>query len=183
MEDLAAEKSLDLLRKIVTGEADVSSRTPPEIAGFISKVAKNDLLDLLQKRGRRIEPRDEDRAEWDIGGETGEGITMSTTDAPDLAVERKEFARALRICAERLEVRARLVWFFRVFYTMATKDIAAHPEISLKVGHVDVLLQRARQAIRDCMRRQGFEPGDMPSGTFVELWKAFRRERLRQPVE
>jgi RNA polymerase sigma factor (sigma-70 family) len=182
MEDLAAEKSLDLLRRIVSGEVDLSSPTPGEIVSFISKVARNDLVDLVKRRGRRVEPRDEDRPEWDIGGETGEGVTMSATVGPDTAIERREFAEALRSCAEKLDPRSRLVWFFRVFYSMATKDIAAHPAVRLRVGHVDVLLQRVRRTIRDCMDRQGFQPEDMPPGSFTELWHAFRLNEARSPM-
>ena len=60
---------------------------------------------------------------------------------------------------------------------MPSKDIAVHPELCLKASYVDVLLQRVRQAIRDCMLRKGFEAQDMPPGTFAELWGAFRLER------
>jgi DNA-directed RNA polymerase specialized sigma24 family protein len=88
-------------------------------------------------------------------------------------VERKEFVEALRHCTERLKVRARFAWFLRVFHEMSSKEIATHPAVRLKVSHVDVLLQRSRKAIRDCMERRGFEPKDMPSGAFVELWQAF----------
>jgi DNA-directed RNA polymerase specialized sigma24 family protein len=94
-------------------------------------------------------------------------------------VERREFARALRKCAEALDARSRLIWFFRVFYSMATKDIAIHPNIDLKTGHVDVLLQRARKAIRKCMQSSGFDPNEIPRGAFAELWSAFRPERVR----
>ena len=70
------------------------------------------------------------------------------------------------------------IWFLRVFYGTSSKDIALHPKISLKVSHVDVLLQRSRQTIRKCMNRRGYEPRDMPPGTFVELWKSFRPETV-----
>jgi RNA polymerase sigma factor (sigma-70 family) len=183
VEDLAAEKALDLLSRIVSGEVDFSNPTSGEIVSFVSKVARNDLVDLVTRRGRRVEPKDEDRPEWDIGGETGEGVTMGTRVGPDMAVERREFAKAVRECAEKLAPRSRLVWFFRVFYSMATKDIAVHSRIRLKVGHVDVLLQRARRTIRECMGRKGFQPKDMPPGTFTELWHAFRLNGVGRSVE
>lgn len=179
VEDLAAEKALDLLRRIVSGVTDLSGPTPGEIGSFLSKVARNELLDMLKRDGRRIEPMNADSPEWYVGNETGEGITMSGTDSPDVPVERKEFAQALRRCAEGLDARSRLIWFFRLFYSMATKDIAIHPKVCIKTGHVDVLLQRARQAIRECMRLRGFERQEIPPGTFAELWSAFGPERAR----
>lgn len=180
-EDLAAEKALDLLRRIVLGDSDLSGSAPGEIASFVSKTARNGLLDLLKKRRRIVEPRDNGRPERDHGGETGLVSTMAVTVPPDAAVQRKEFARTLVACTEKLAPQARLVWLFRVFYSMATKDIAVHPEVCLKAGHVDVVLQRARQAVRDCMRRGGFDPEDVLPGTFTELWRAFRMERMRAP--
>jgi hypothetical protein len=41
-------------------------------------------------------------------------------------------------------------------------------------GAVDVALKRARDAIAECMRKKGLEPGDMPTGTFVLLWEQYR---------
>ena len=64
----------------------------------------------------------------------------------------------------------------------STKEIAAHPLVSLKAGHVNVLLHRAREAMRTCMRSKGHEPRDMPVGTFVELWKACRLDEAADTV-
>ena len=77
---------------------------------------------------------------------------------------------------EQLSRRSQVIWFFRVFYEMPSKDIAVHPEVCMSVNHVDVDLRRSRHAIQDCMRRRGFETHEMPTGTFAELWEAFRLE-------
>jgi DNA-directed RNA polymerase specialized sigma24 family protein len=172
-EDMAADKSLHLLHRIESGGIDFSDRLPSEIAGFISRTVRNELLDFLRKEGRRVELIKEDRPEWDVCN-TENGKTMSATVAPDVLVQRREFAEALRRCVELLDPRAALCWFFRVFYEMASRDIAVHPKIRLNAGHVDVLLQRSRKMIRDCVRRSGFDPHEMPPGTFIELWKTFR---------
>jgi RNA polymerase sigma factor (sigma-70 family) len=177
VEDLAAEKALELLGRVVSGVTDLSGPTPGEIGSFLSKVARNQLLDLLRRQGRRIEPVDDDNLERLDRSRRCEGLTMGGTDGPDARVERREFAQALRKCAEHLDARSRLIWLFRVFYSMATRDIAIHPKIRIKAGHVDVLLQRARLAIRDCMRRKDFDLREIPPGTFAELWRAFRPER------
>jgi DNA-directed RNA polymerase specialized sigma24 family protein len=122
-----------------------------------------------------VELRDDDsgphesQTSWDTDREP---------DPPDVLVERREFAQALRECARRLQPRSRLIWFFRVFYGMSSKQIAVHPEIALQAAHVDVLLQRVRHAVRECMHANGFEPRDMPPGTFTELWKEFHLDRI-----
>ncbi len=181
-QDIAAEKSLDLLRRIVQGTWDISGRSPAEIAAFVSTVARNGLLDRLRESRRWVPMQDVGQPE------RGEALMSETSaaaaaDSPDLMVERKEFAASLRRCAEGLNPRARLIWFFRVFYSMSSKEIAAHPEINLKASHVDVLLQRTRDALRECMQQQGYEPRDMPPGTFVELWKAFRLPEASHAME
>lgn len=182
LEDLAVEKSLDLLRRAKTGEWVVTDRDPKEIAGYLSKVARYGVQEQVRKERRRVLPKDEEREEWDLG-ETGEGKTMSMMESPDVAVERREFAQALRSCAGGLQSRSRLVWFFRVFYSMSSKEIAAHPRIGLKASHVDVLLMRTREFIRDCMRRKGFASQDMPPGVSIELWQAFQLEGSHETGE
>lgn len=172
LEDLAAQKSLDLLRRIVSAEWVLSNRSRAEIASFLSKVARNSLLDLLREGSRWVHAREGESPEWDIGQAARES-TVRMTDPPDIPLERKEFARALRRCVEELSQRSRRIWFLRIFCEMPSKEIAVHPEIGLNASHVDVLLQRCRRAIRDCMRRKGYESRDMPPGTFVELWKVF----------
>ncbi len=178
LEDLAAEKSLVLLRRIVSGETDFVDRSPAEIVSFFSRVARHDLLDLLKQSSRRTVPLEEDRTGNDID-QTSPGQLRSSTEPPDAQAERREFAGALRRCAEQLESRARLVWFFRVFYDMPSRDIAVHPRIDLTASYVDVMLQRVRQAMRQCMHRRGFDAQDMPTGTFAELWRTFRPDAMR----
>jgi len=182
IEDIASKKALDLVHRIVVGKWDVLHRSPEEIASFVSTTAKHELLNLTRRAKRRVLPRDEDRPEWDVG-RTGEGQTMSMMEAPDALVERREFAFALRDCAAQLKPRSRAVWFLRVFCDMSSKRIAAHPAVSLKVGHVDVVLQRCRKAMRECMGKKGFLSQDMPPGAFVELWKAIWRERAAGPLK
>jgi RNA polymerase sigma factor (sigma-70 family) len=168
--DIASQKSLELLGKPDTSNERLANLAPREIPGFLSTVARNGLVDLLKARGRSAPPLDDD----DASVEDGLAYVKSKTDRPDEPLERNEFAQALRQCAEVLEARTRLVWFFRVFYDMPSKEIAMHPRVQLKASHVDVLLQRGREAIRDCMKKRGYEPHEIPAGTFVELWRVFR---------
>jgi len=187
LEDLASQKSLDLLRRIERGKWRMSGRESSDISGFLSKVARNGLLDLLHQAERRyrqpaskLGPASGDSKEMD-GGAYIEETTASMTDPPDTLVDGREFAAALRGCAEQLNARSLTIWILRVFAEMSSRQIAAHPEVSLKVGHVDVVFQRTRKAIGTCMRGKGYEPQDIPPCAFVELWRAFRIGR-EQPL-
>ncbi len=181
-EDIASEKSLGLIRKIEAGENDMPDRHPGEIASYLSKVAKNRLLDQRRETARRVLPVDENRPEWDLVG-TEENPGTESPDAPDVLAEHNEFAEALVHCVGELAPRSRLVWFLRVFCDLPSKRIASHPEIRLKVGYVDVLLQRAREAIRDCMRCLGHDRHDLPPGVFVELLRVFRLDEVQVTME
>ena len=75
------------------------------------------------------------------------------------------------------------MWFYRVFYGLATKEIARHPEISLAPAHVDVLLHRVRRVVRDCMDAKGHRVTELPPGTFVEIWRSFGARTLLEGVE
>jgi RNA polymerase sigma factor (sigma-70 family) len=175
MEDIAAEKSLDLLRKMELEKWEVWNKPPSKVKAYISTVARNGLCDRLKEMGRRVEPADEEQPEWEVG-QAGLGPPTSSTDPPDVRVERNEFVEALRKCVEQLKSRSRLVWFLRVFYEMPSRKIAVHPAVRLKTNHVDVILQRSRQKVGECMGRQGFDVGDMPPGSFAEMWRTFPLE-------
>ena len=93
--------------------------------------------------------------------------------ATDASAESREYAAALRECAESVEPKSRRIWFYRVFYEMPSKEIAAHPKVSMKPSHIDVVLHRVRDAVRKCMSGRGYETSAMPPGTFVALWQLF----------
>lgn len=168
LDDLAAEKSLDLLLRAERGDWSLSRRRPGEIVNYLSTVARNGLFDHLREQGRY--------ADVEVGGE-GEGHVEPVapeTSAPDRAVENREFAAHLRACFEALDARSRYVWFLRVFLDLASRDIADHPRVGLERGHVDVILQRARGAVRGCMETKGHVAHDPPPGAFVEVYRSMR---------
>lgn len=177
-EDLAAEFSSDLLRRIVSGAWDASERNPAEIAAFLSAVARNGLITFLT-RARRTVPLEA----------RGTSPTRETVTAfpggrgsrgADARLLGREYAEALRGCVLRLAPKARRIWMLRVFSGLSSKQIAAHPEIRLKAGHVDVILLRARKALRECMRGRGLSSEEIPPGTFTQLWTVFHMEQTRR---
>lgn len=176
LEDLAARKALELLNRLITGQWTLADRSAPEIASFLGTVAHNSLADLIRSNRRRREigaVYDDDLACDPPANHAP--APMGAPPAPEALLERREYAHALRRCVGELSGRAQRIWFYRIFLEMPSKQIARHPEIGLKAPHVDVILQRCRKAIRECMRRKGYQPQDMPPGTFVELWQIFRR--------
>jgi DNA-directed RNA polymerase specialized sigma24 family protein len=92
----------------------------------------------------------------------------------DRGVRNREFAEALAACVGALEERARRAWLFRAFYDMSSREIAAHPDVAVRVGHLDVILFRSRQALRRCMTRKGHSLETVPPGAFAELWMRLR---------
>jgi RNA polymerase sigma factor (sigma-70 family) len=176
IEDLASEKSLDLFRRLESGSWEIGDRTGSEIAGFLAATARNVVIDLIRSRGRQRHSAEEDLEA--LTGTSGEDLPR--WDPPDTSLERGEFVSALRQCAEGLQPRVRRIWFFRVFYGLATKEIAAHPEVGLKPARVDELLFDVRQAIGRCMESKGQRLKQLPTGTFFEIWRSFHRFQLEE---
>jgi DNA-directed RNA polymerase specialized sigma24 family protein len=164
--DIAAEKTLDLMAKVDTSSGRLLELAPEEMPAFLSTVARNGLVTFLKKASRQASGvNEEDPA--------GRGGVMKGNPGPHARVESKEYARALERCVGKLEPRWQTIWFFRVFYDMSSKNIAAHPTVDMSTGHVDVVLHRARKAVRECMSAQGHDTNAMPPGTFVALWQLF----------
>jgi RNA polymerase sigma factor (sigma-70 family) len=172
LEDVAAQKSLELLRSAECGSWEPSDRTPGEIAAYLSSVARNGLVDHARRVLKSGPLARNEHGELEAAADLD--TFESRAEGPEAHVERDEFVRALKECTEVLNPKSRTIWFFRVFHDMASKEIAVHPEVGLKSSHVDVVLQRCRDTIRDCMKRKGHTTAALPPGTFVELWKCFR---------
>lgn len=169
VEDLTSEKALDLVQRLETGKWWIGERTASEVAGFLATVARNAVLDLVRRHHRKGHV-----AEATI--ETSADCLVEETldgEMPDAALEREEFIDALRSCATLLQPRVRRIWFLRVFYSMATKQIASHPEVQIKPARVDELLFEARQTIRRCMESKGQKLRQLPTGTFFAIWTSF----------
>jgi DNA-directed RNA polymerase specialized sigma24 family protein len=167
-EDIASSKALQVLNKIRSGQWDLGSRHPGEVAAFLSRVARHGLLDQRRVAGRQVSL---DATAWPPESLSTPAGTVCD-ERPDLLLERKEYAAALRTCAGHLRPRAWKIWFLRAFFGLSSKEIALHPDVRLRASHVDVLLLRARAAVRTCMRRSGYDAEDIPPGAFIELWDA-----------
>jgi RNA polymerase sigma factor (sigma-70 family) len=175
LRDLASEKTLGLLARIVSGAWDVEGRTGAEVAAYLSTAARNTLVDWLRRENMLVRTGDDQADEERDEGMRETGTSDAAGDT-DRGVQNREFAEALEGCVGGLEPRARRAWFFRTFYDMSSREIAAHPDVAVRVGHLDVILFRSRQALRRCMTRKGHSLETVPPGAFVELWTRLRGE-------
>jgi len=174
LEDIASEKSLELVARAESRTWRVSrSRAAGELAAYLDRVARNGIVDALRARARQADFEEEHRVATD--GRTDAASSWADRGpGPDSLVESRDFVAALSECAGALPRRSFIPWFLRVFHDMSTREIATHPDVGLKPGHVDVILMRAREAISRCMQAKGHDPAGMPPGTFIELWRQFR---------
>jgi RNA polymerase sigma factor (sigma-70 family) len=163
LEDLASQKALELLLSAEEGKWDPDGRAEHEVAGYVSRVARHALVDLARRRGREC-PAAEDPDGWSVV--LSEGHAAQPRPEDELAA--REFARALRECVARLAPRSQQAWFRRVFLERPSREIAAG--LSLTPAHVDVVVQRARGALRECMERKGHPDAELRPGAFVEIW-------------
>lgn len=167
LHDLAAEKALDLVQRLDSGQWKPREASAGELVAFVSTVARNALVDERRRERRRDEAIEEQRSVMPDGTHTGDG-------SPEESVDRQRFVTRMVACAGALRPPHRTVWLLRVLYDLPSKLIASHPEVGLQPGNVDVILNRCRAQIHACMTRAGFDPRELPPGTFVELWEQFR---------
>jgi len=166
LEDLASSKALEILVRAESGEWDPRGRHPAEVAGYLATVARNGLSRLAAGQARRPLSLDAETPDSESLAERLPGGGA----APDVQMEAREFVEALRECAGRLQPRSRTIWFLRAALDLPSRDIAAHPAVGLNVPHVDVVLQRAREALRECLRARGWTAADFPAGAFAAMW-------------
>ena len=176
IEDLASRKSLEILTRIDSGKWEAENASSAEVVRFVVSVARNGVIDHLRKQGRRPEAHSEEFTDHHVESTVG---SRQPKETPDARMDRTQFARALVDCAGKLKSLHRTIWLFRAFYEMNSKQIAAHPEVVLEVGNVDVILQRTRNRMSDCLAARGMGPADLRPGAFTAAWMAFRLEALR----
>ena len=165
LEDMASQKALELLVQAEEGTWDPRGRADHEVAGYLAKVARHALIDFARRRGREA-PEFDDAEAWAVA------IAESVPEParPEDMLVAREFARALRDCSAALAPRARSAWFRRVFLERPSREIAAR--LGVNVAHVDVIVQRARAALRECMQAKGHPDTELKPGAFVEIWLA-----------
>lgn len=164
LEDIASAKALELLTRAEERTWTPAGRSAHEVGGFVARVARNGLIDLARRRGREVAAPEDDDA-WQ------ERLSMmghADVPTPEDLTSAREYVGALRVCVGELAPRSRVAWFHRVFLEASSREIAARCEV--QPAHVDVLVQRARLALRTCMKHKGHEDADTRPGVFAALW-------------
>jgi len=164
LEDLASAKALELLQQAEDSRWVIAGQGPSEVAGFVWRVARNGLVDLARRLGREAAPP-EDAEAWDhalAARAEREAGPMDLTAA-------EEFVADLGDCLDRLAPRSRVAWYRRAVLERPSRETAE--ALGLKSPHVDVLVQRAREALTRCMRAKGHATSDVHPQAFVLLWE------------
>ncbi len=177
--DIAAEKCIDLMRRIDEGAWRPQSLHPHRVRAYVRSVARNGLVDVLRRRGR-IRMRPLEGADEELGDAMTPGTYRSHRAFDDRA-ERDEFVDAVLDCVSEWSPRDRRVWMMRVFFEMPSRMIGAHPAVGTRPANVDVILQRCRARLRAWMTRRGHDITSVPTGTFAALWERFEREAMPWP--
>jgi RNA polymerase sigma factor (sigma-70 family) len=163
LEDIASGKALELLQQAEGTEWSVAGRSPREVAGFVARVARNGLVDLARRRGREAPPPEDadawDRAVTDAGNEVTDPLELTSA---------REFVSSLRDCVVGLTPRARKVWMQRVVLDRPSREAAG--ALGLSIANVDVMAQRARDALAACMAAKGHRVAALHPRAFVALW-------------
>jgi len=140
---------------------DLDGRQESEIQGFLSRVARNGLINLLKKSNREVHTNGENRSEQFVEASDGD-LHVSEETPPGRRPRAPGIRKGAAAVRALLNERAQRVWFLRVFCEMSSKQIASHPDVRLEPGHVDVLMQRSRSQVKECMASKGLKPEDMP---------------------
>ena len=176
LEDLASGKALELLQQAEDSRWVVAGKGPSEVAGFVWRVARNGLVDFARRRGREATPP-EDAEAWDHAlaeRSREEAGPMDLTAA-------EEFVTDLTGCLDQLAARSRVAWYRRAVLERPTRETAL--ALQLKPPHVDVLVQRAREAIGRCMQAKGHASSDVHPQAFVLLWETRAAAFAPPPLE
>lgn len=171
LEDVVSDKLLDLLRRFDSRAWEPEISHPGEVVNFLNAVARNALVDLVRRRSRRVAVGEEhiDREPIVHGL-----VATSEPEPAEAATERRRFVDGLLRCCGRLTERDRCIWRLRALLELSSREIAEHPDVRLRADHVDVVLQRCRERLKQCMALAGFELSTLPPGTLLALWERTR---------
>jgi len=159
--DIASEKAMAFVHNLRSGHRDAAVLHAAQMSAYVSVLARNGLVDVLRKNGRRN------------GGAQGAAApaVAPPSDDAELNVRHEQFVCAIRDCVSALAPRARTAWFLRAYLDMPSREIASHPDVRMTVTAVDMMLSRTRRALRQCMNNKGLNADDAPPGAFVALWE------------
>ena len=165
---------VDLLSMVGLAREVAASR---DVSGFVAQTSRNAIIDHLRRERTRRGGNGDAHAPVDAA-ELASGRSHDAIP-PSNRVEFAEVTAALDRCIETLAPRARRIWIFRTFFEMSSRDIAAHPDVRLTPANVDVIVGRARSALRACLEKGGIGAADLAVAGMARLWDRFVRASSR----
>ena len=161
--DDAAEAAQETMLRVFQGLPRFNGRYL--LRAWVARIATNVCLDMIRKRGRRIDEVDSPAAE-DLEGQINL-IERQTTDDPGEVIERLDESARVRRKLQELPDHHRAALLMREF------DGLSHEEMALKLGmtppQVKALLHRAKKGFR---RAWEVESGRASSFVFPALFAA-----------
>lgn len=118
---------------------------------LLSRLATSRALDQLRKRIREQSCFQNSTADFDI-----EQQSDRRTETPDDIVATAELAEHLRIALTEIDSRQAQVFYLITFESQSYEEIGE--QLGIKVSHARVLLNRAKDALREKLRVYGERP-------------------------
>jgi len=159
--DIAAQKVLDLMRRLDERAWDPSRAAPEQVRAYVVSAARHAVVDFA--RSRALEG---------AGADGAEAPERATAPTQEQTLDGRTCAAAIVACLSRLAARTKAAWCLRVLLELSSEQIARHPSIGMTPGAVDVMLFRVREAMRKCLASRGVDPATLPPGTYVHLWES-----------
>jgi len=144
-DDLTQETFLALLGAI--RKKSFEERGTAATAGYLRKIARNQLLQLRRRRGKELDTVQLEVAEQVWSHTINRNGRESASDQDGVETFLQELAR----CREKLEGRVRQVvdWFYQ---EGLSRDAIAS-RLDMKPQGIKTLLRRTRQSLRECVER------------------------------
>ena len=151
-EDVAQEVFLKVYRALPNFKGESSFST------FLYRVTVNACLDFVRRSGRAAA---ESLVRQDADGEEYEYLPADVEQTPERQSERAELRETLRRSILRLSDEHRAVILLRDVNGLSYEEIAA--VLSCSVGTVKSRINRAREKLREILKKEGTFPDTMRS--------------------
>ncbi|MFN8547881.1 MAG: RNA polymerase sigma factor [Candidatus Eisenbacteria bacterium] len=161
---MASAKTLSLLLRAERGGWSILEQPAARLAFFLSRVARNGMVDASRAAKRRAQAHRRER----------ESLPTPEGALPIRANRSAMVELALESAIAGLPRRTRAIWLSRVLRGMSSRDIAA--ATGLKVSNVDVIMSRARERIRQSLEAYGAAARDISGAVFWRISQRFGSE-------
>lgn len=149
-EDLVQETFLTAFTKIDTYRED------GPIQGWLRKILKNKIIDLVRSRAYREAPAEsiDFFSDWGIWKEPL-SKWCQWQESPQDTLERKKFFEVMNACLAKLPLKQRMIIGLKAFDGLGSKEICK--ELEITSSNEWVLTHRARLGLRECLEKNWYK--------------------------